>query len=69
MERIQNEKQVVFAVTYTYTGYPMIRQMKHMIAEGTIGNLQKVDLQYYQGWIDPVDILQRTTQKCLAIGS
>ena len=54
LERIQEEKQVVFAVTYTYTGYPMIRQMKHMISEGVIGNLQKVDLQYYQGWINPV---------------
>ena len=54
LERIQEEKQVVFAVTYTYTGYPMVRQMKQMIADGAIGDLQKVDLQYYQGWINPV---------------
>ena len=53
LEAIQNEKQVVFAVTYTYTGYPMVRQMKQMIAEGAIGEVQKVDLQYYQGWINP----------------
>jgi predicted dehydrogenase len=53
LEAIQNEKQVVFAVTYTYTGYPMIRQMKQMIADGLIGEVQKVDLQYYQGWINP----------------
>ena len=53
LEAIQSEKQVVFAVTYTYTGYPMVRQMKQMIAEGAIGEVQKVDLQYYQGWINP----------------
>ena len=53
LEAIQNEKQVVFAVTYTYTGYPMVRQVKQMIAEGAIGEVQKVDLQYYQGWINP----------------
>ena len=53
LEAIQNKKQVVFAVTYTYTGYPMVRQMKQMIAEGAIGEVQKVDLQYYQGWINP----------------
>ena len=53
LEAIQNEKQVVFAVTYTYTGYPMVRQMKQMIADGAIGEVQKVDLQYYQGWINP----------------
>lgn len=53
LEEIQQEKKVTFAVTYTYTGYPMIREMKRMIASGAIGKLQKVDLQYYQGWINP----------------
>jgi len=44
----------IFAVTYTYTGYPMIRQMKKMIAQGDIGKVQKIDAQYYQGWINPI---------------
>ncbi|NNK68977.1 MAG: Gfo/Idh/MocA family oxidoreductase [Flavobacteriaceae bacterium] len=44
----------VFAVTYTYTGYPMIRQMRDMIANGVIGKVQKIDAQYYQGWINPI---------------
>lgn len=48
------DKELVFAVTYTYTGYPMVRQMKAMIAAGDIGALQKVDAQYYQGWINPI---------------
>ena len=46
--------QTVFAVTYTYTGYPMIRQMREMIAKGDIGKVQKIDVQYYQGWINPI---------------
>ena len=46
--------KVAFAVTYTYTGYPMIRQMRHMIANGDIGKVQKIDAQYYQGWINPI---------------
>lgn len=44
----------IFAVTYTYTGYPMIRQMRQMIADGKIGPVQKLDAQYYQGWINPI---------------
>lgn len=44
----------VFAVTYTYTGYPMVRQMREMIANGLIGKIHKVDVQYYQGWINPI---------------
>ena len=46
--------QCTFALTHTYTGYPMVRQMKTMIAEGVIGKIQKIDAQYYQGWINPV---------------
>ena len=60
---ILKEKQTVFAVTYTYTGYPMIRQMREMIRSGAIGKVQKVDAQYYQGWINPLihDVEKRKT--------
>ena len=44
----------VFAVTYTYTGYPMIRQMREMVLNGKLGKIQKIDAQYYQGWINPI---------------
>ena len=54
LESLQKEKNCVFAITYTYTGYPMVRQMKQMIADGVLGKIQKVDLQYYQGWINPI---------------
>jgi len=46
--------KTIFAVTYTYTGYPMVRQMREMILNGEIGNVQKIDAQYYQGWINPI---------------
>ena len=54
LNEIQKKSNSIFAVTYTYTGYPMIRQMKTMIANGEIGEIQKVDVQYYQGWINPL---------------
>lgn len=54
LENIYKSKKLTFAVTYTYTGYPMIRQMKEMIKAGEIGDIQRVDLQYYQGWINPI---------------
>ncbi len=46
--------KTVFAVTYTYTGYPMIRQMRELVKEGALGKIQKIDAQYYQGWINPI---------------
>ncbi len=54
LNEIQQKANTIFAVTYTYTGYPMIRQMRSMIANGEIGKIQKVDVQYYQGWINPL---------------
>ena len=44
----------VFALTHTYTGYPMVRQMKEMIKSGALGKIHKVDAQYYQGWINSI---------------
>lgn len=32
----------------------MIRQMKEMIVAGEIGEIQKIDVQYYQGWINSI---------------
>ena len=54
LEELQKKNNTAFAVTYTYTGYPIVRQMKDMIKNGVIGKIQKVDMQYYQGWINPI---------------
>ena len=54
LQELQKLSQKVFAVTYTYTGYPMVRQMRAMISSGAIGKVQKIDAQYFQGWINPI---------------
>ena len=54
LRSLVDKSGLVFAVTYTYTGYPMIRKMREMISEDAIGEVQKVDAQYYQGWINPI---------------
>lgn len=41
----------VFAVTYNYTGYPMVKQARHMVQEGELGEIRKVMVQYAQGWL------------------
>ncbi|MEJ6547119.1 MAG: Gfo/Idh/MocA family oxidoreductase [Flavobacteriaceae bacterium] len=51
---LQKEKGVVFGLTHTYTGYPMVRQMREMIKNGVLGHIQKIDVRYYQGWINPI---------------
>lgn len=52
LQGLIKKHNAVFGVTHTYTGYPMVREMKALIAQGVIGKIQKVDAQYYQGWIN-----------------
>jgi len=54
LARLVKSRGVVFAVAHTYTGYPMVRQLRAMVAAGMIGAVQKVHVQYYQGWINPI---------------
>jgi predicted dehydrogenase len=41
----------VLAVTYNYSGYPLIRQAKAMIAAGELGDLRLVQVEYAQDWL------------------
>ena len=46
----------IFAMTYTYTGYPMVRQMRERILAGEIGTVRTVSVEYRQGWLaDPIE--------------
>jgi predicted dehydrogenase len=45
-----------YALTYTYSGYPLIRHAREMIANGKIGAVRKVVVEYVQGWLaEPVE--------------
>lgn len=54
LQEIVLEKGLVFALTHTYTGYPMVREMKRRIEAGDIGDIQRVEAKYLQGWINPI---------------
>lgn len=45
----------VFALTHNYSGYPMIRQARDMIATGELGDILAVRATYVQGWMHGVD--------------
>jgi len=41
----------IFAVTYNYSGYPMVRQARAMVAHGELGVLRVVQVEYAQAWL------------------
>jgi predicted dehydrogenase len=51
LTRVVEGSGVVFAVTYNYTGYPMVKQARHMVREGLLGEIRKVIVEYNQGWL------------------
>ncbi len=52
---------VVFALTHNYTGYPMVRQAREMIAAGDLGDIRLVNVQYIQDWLS--EPIEQTGQK------
>ncbi len=42
---------VIGAVSYNYSGYPMVRQAAEMVRSGAIGPVRRVYVEYHQGWL------------------
>ncbi len=53
--------KLVFGLTHNYTGYPMVRQAREMVASGALGKLRVIQAQYAQDWL--ATPLERTGQK------
>jgi predicted dehydrogenase len=51
----------VFALTHNYTGYPMIRQAREMVAAGALGDIRLVHAEYVQDWL--TNPIERSGQK------
>ncbi len=49
--RVARERGVVFAVTYNYSGYPMVKEARRLVRDGVLGPLRKVVVEYRQGWL------------------
>jgi predicted dehydrogenase len=42
----------LFCLTHTYTGYPMVKEAKYLIAQGKLGEIRKIYVEYPQGWLN-----------------
>ncbi len=48
---IARQSDALFVLTHNYTGYPMVRQARAMIAAGELGALRVVQVEYPQDWL------------------
>jgi predicted dehydrogenase len=51
LAQIVRRTGLIFGLTHNYTGYPMVRQARQMIAEGQLGKLRVIQVEYAQDWL------------------
>ncbi len=51
LKRKVEETGLLLCLTHTYSGYPMVKQARSMIQNGTLGKVRKIIVEYPQGWL------------------
>jgi len=51
LHALAHQSRALFILTHNYTGYPMVRQAREMIANGELGTLRLVHVEYLQDWL------------------
>jgi predicted dehydrogenase len=51
LAEIVSKSKAQFAVTYNYSGYPLVREARHLVASGALGAIRLVQVEYPQDWL------------------
>jgi predicted dehydrogenase len=51
LNEIIEKTGLLYGLTHTYTGYPMVKEAKYRIEKGVLGKIKKVVVEYPQGWL------------------
>lgn len=51
LKKVVDKTGLVLAVTHAYTGYPMVKEARQLVASGKLGKIRKVYVEYPQGWL------------------
>lgn len=51
LKRIVSERNLKFALTHNYTGYPMVKEARFLVRSGALGSIRRVSCEYLQGWL------------------
>jgi len=61
LDELAEKNGLNFCVTYTYTGYPVVKHVREMIKKGDLGDIRFVNAEYPQDWLST--LLEKTGQK------
>ena len=51
LKKILLKSGKLFALMHNYTGYPMVKQARKIVADGVLGELRKINVEYSLGWL------------------
>ena len=51
LQKTVEKTGLILALTHTYTGYPLVKHARQMVASGQLGKVRKVFVEYPQGWL------------------
>lgn len=51
LKTLLDQSSSLYALTHTYTGYPMVKEARARISNGELGTIQKIVVEYSQGWL------------------
>ncbi len=51
LQGLVKKSGLLYGLTHNYTGYPLIKEARHLVASGKLGKIRKVVVEYPQGWL------------------
>lgn len=51
LQSVYERHDQLFCLTHTYTGYPMVKEARQLVADGKLGKIRKIYVEYPQGWL------------------
>ena len=51
LAHLARQRRRLFALTHTYSGYPMVRHARELVSAGELGELRYVQVEYLQDWL------------------
>jgi predicted dehydrogenase len=51
LQQLVSKTGLLLGLTHTYTGYPLVKEARKMVADGKLGKIRKVFVEYPQGWL------------------
>ena len=55
LQAIVAQTGLLYGLTHTYTGYPMVKEAQELVRQGELGPIRKVIVEYIQGWLSKPD--------------